>query len=292
MLKRGAIVLAALLLAILIPVGGFVILLLMEPPAYRLIMTPGAEWETARLLPSGGQAIVRRHADEAAARTAARRLFDSISRSSSHSTPGRYRYRVRDSGQRGMILARERYVVHVTAPNEATLERTLQDLPFLAENTEGRRLSNALDKHPVAFVAAILIYSLLLTLLVFRGAAWVTRQRPPHGRVPASEATLRTRLLALDDEHFVARAWEGGELVFERTADGIVQRLRLRFDADTRVVRAVLTGVVRHRWPLLFSMTWRRSLPLPSWTGRVAAEVNESGWTWQPVVTFVRVLGG
>ncbi|MBV7483428.1 hypothetical protein [Bordetella sp. BOR01] len=283
-------------MAFALPVGALALALFNAPAPYRLIAEPDAQWRAGQVLPAGGRAMVRSLSDDAAARTAARRTLESISTSSSSSMPGVHRYRARAGDEHGLILAIGRYVLVVAAPDDAALEQAIAAVPFIAPNAERSGVAAMLDRHLWGFVAGILGYALLFILLASRTLAWAAR-RPPLPDVPAAgEADLRSRLLALDFPGVSASVRADGELVFERAGEGWVEQLRLQFDGNGNVVRALSGGSAQwarslgHRFD--FFKYWWRTMPRGPRSDQVAELVQSLGWVWQPVFTFRRLIGG
>lgn len=293
MTKRLLILSGAMALAILLPVGALLGALLLEPPPYRLVAEPGPEWFDGRALASGAQAVVTLEADEHAARAAAQRRLETIPRASSQSMPGLHRYRAAETGESGLILSAGRHVLHLTAPDAATLDQALAALPFLAAD-ERAGLFNAVDRHLPVLAASILAYALLLSVLMFRGMAWAACRAPAPGAAVLDEAELRARLRALDIEGATVEDRPDGDIVFSRSFKGARLRLRLRPDAKARVVRAISSGSAQGRGLASFRFQAWRGVPLGrgGWTEAAANTVREAGWTWRPVITFFRPIGG
>ncbi len=291
--RRQLFVFLFLLCAILLPVGGMTLAALLSPPPYRLTAVPDAAWANGQSLPGGGRARVRTLADEESARAAARAMLASIQASSSSTVGSLSRYRA--GGERGFILAIDRYVVSAMAPDEASLDRAVAALPFLVSNEEAGGFAALLDRHLLWFCIGVLIYALLLVLVLSRLLGWAARRSPLPDSQVLSSAALCARLLALEFPGVTVDADEGNELVLRYAGGDIVERLTLRLDADDRVVRAVSSGTRGRLFEgqsIGFFKSWWRTLPSGPSSERVSQVVQSSGWTLQPVFTFVRVVGG
>ena len=295
LVRRQLLVFLFLFGAILLPVGGMTLAALLSPPPYRLSAVPDPAWANGQSLPGGGRASVRTLPDEESARAAARAMLASAHASSSSTAGSVSRYRA--GGERGFILAIDRYVVSAVAPDEASLDRAVAALPFLVSNEEAGGFALLLDRHLLFFCAGVLIYALLLVLVLVlsRLLGWAARRSPlPDSQVLSADA-LRARLLALEFPGVTVEATEGNELVLRYAGGDIVERLALRLDADDRVVRAVSSGTRGRPFTgqsIGLFKSWWRSLPSGQNSDRVSHVVQSSGWIWQPVFTFVRVVGG
>lgn len=293
--NRWIVAIAALAAAVFLPLGGLALALLQAPPPYLLVAEPGPEWRDGQATAAEGRVMVRAMADQGAASKAARQLLESIPTSLSRSSPGVHRYRASESGERGLILALDSYVVQVAALDEAALDKAVASLPFMAANSERAGIALAFDENPGAFVIGILAYALALIVLSSRLLAWAARRYADPNRPGAAEAELRRRLLALELPGFEILERANGEIVFEQTYHSASEQTRLRLDPVNRVVRAVVVGSARKtRWGLsgLVMRSWWRTMPLGPRKGRIAQAVLESGWTWQPVFSFIKLIGG
>lgn len=293
LVRRQLLVFLVLFGAILLPVGGITLAALLSPPPYRLTATPDPTWANGQSLPGGGRASVRTLADEESARAAARAMLASTQTSSSSTVGSVFRYRT--AAERGFILAIDRYVVSATAPDEASLDRAIAALPFLVSNEDAGSFVSLLDRHLFLFCAGVLIYALLLIVVLSRLAGWAARRSALPNSQVLSAASLRARLLALEFPGVTVDEDDGNELVLRYDGNGVVERLTLRLDADARVVRAVSTatrGSLFEGQRIGFSKSWRRNLPSGQSSDRIGQVVQSSGWTWQPVFTFVRIVGG
>lgn len=293
LVRRQLLVVLFLFGAILLPIGGMTIALLLSPPPYRLTAVPDSAWANGQSLPGGGRASVRTLADKDSARAAARAMLASAQASSSSTAGSVSRYRA--GGERGFILAIDRYVVSAVAPDEASLDRTVAALPFLVSNDDAGGFAALLDRHLLVFCAGVLIYALLLVLMLSRLLGWAARRSPLPDSQVLSAADLRARLLALEFPGVTVDADDGDELVLRYDGNVVVERLTLRLDAHARVVRAVSTatrGRLFEGQSIGFFKSWRRNLPSGHNSDRVSHVVQSSGWTWQPVFTFVRMVGG
>jgi hypothetical protein len=296
-LRRQLIVVLALVLAIVVPVGGIVAAAMLAPSPYRVVATPDAQWlsgQTMQLGPTAGQALLQTSADESAARADARRMLARLPTTFASSMAGVHHYRT-DDGEHGLILAIDRYVLRVAAADEAALDRSVEAIPFIAANDD-TGFTRFLDRHLVWVIVGVLAYALLLTVAASRMLGWAGRVPPLDGVPAASGADLRAKLHAVAFPGVIADDRDDGDIVFEIAEAGAVERLRLRLDADRRVVRATMGGTARRagRWGLGLragAYGWR-TLPHGPLRDEVASVVQSSGWTWQPVFTFVRAIGG
>jgi hypothetical protein len=280
------------LLAILIPVGAMLIVIAVEPPPYRLIAMPDRAWLDGRTLPSGARVIATVHGDADAAYGQARRQFDSTATASSVRSPGIYRYRAADDGRYGMIVPVGRLVVQITAPRQDAIDEAVHEIPFIADETQGS-LSSFMANHVLVFAAGIIVYTLLLVVLLFRGLAWGAQRAPTKGRPAVDQATLRARLLDLHGNGLAVDARGDRDIIVSPVASEGRIRLRVRFDPEDRVVRGILGGSDRRVEGLSVTASWWRTIPMKGgWCGRVADTVLDSGWTWRPVLTFLRPIGG
>ena len=294
--KRWLFVWSILIAAFVLPPGALALALINAPVPYRLTTEPSSQWQTGSALPSGGRAIVRRLSDEGAARSAARRILESLSTSSSRSMPGVHRYRARAGGEYGLILAIDRYVLMIVAPDGTALDQAVAAIPFIEPNAQRGGVAGMLDRHLWGFVAGVFGYALLFILLASRGLAWAARRAPLAGVSVIGEADLRSRLLALDFPGVSADIRDNGELVFERTGEGWVEQLRLRLDGNDHVVRALSGGSVQwtrsFRLRFNFFKFWWRTMPQGPRSDQIAELARSLGWVWQPVFTFQRLIGG
>lgn len=291
--RRQLLIFLFLLGAILLPLGGMTLAALLSPSPYRLAAIPDAAWAAGQSLPGGGRARVRTLADEDSARAAARAMLASANASSSSTSGSVSRYRA--GKERGFILAIDRYVVSAVAPDEASLDRAVAALPFLVSNEDAGGFATMLDRHLLIFCVGVLIYALLLVVVLSRLLGWAARRSPLPDSQVLSATALRARLLTLEFPGVTVDADEGDELVLRYDGGDVVERLTLRLDADDRVVRA-MSSATRGRLfagqGIGFFKSWLRNLPSGHNSDRISRVVQSSGWTWQPVFTFVRAVGG
>ncbi|QEI08023.1 hypothetical protein FXN63_20900 [Pigmentiphaga aceris] len=283
----------ALFAAIFLPAGVMLLATTMSPPPYHLTADPPPSWQTWQELPGGARAKVDRFSDARTAGDAVDRQLARIPTVSSSSTGNLSRYRTKS--EHGLIVAVNDYVVWATAPDEARLDAAVAAIPFMAANKEGAGLYRVFDQHLAWVVAGILTYALVLILVFSRLLAWVARKPARSTQAPVTESALRERLLALDFADVTTHAEAGGELIFEYAAQGVVERLKMRLDATQHVVRAVSGGTRtggRTASGSRLLKSWWRTMPSGPNSERLAHIVQSAGWTWQPVFTFVRVVGG
>ncbi len=287
--RRSWIVLSLLVCATLLPLVAIGVAALLEPPAYVLTVRPDPLWRVGQTLPSGALVRVEEHADAQAASTTARRNFEALSTVRSSTTLGTYRYRTR-AGVYGFIAPVGSHVLSIRADSREKVDEALSSLPFL-KISEGR-LFWLVSQHLPVLVGVILAYALGLLVVASRLFAWAERKGPLPGRLAMSEMQLRRHLEQAAPAGVVVRISPGAEMVFEKTLNGRRTELRLRLDVHQQVVRAVQTHTLSSRGPMSFSIHKSRTMPLAGWAADVGEAVRAGGWTWQPVFTFLPVIGG
>lgn len=287
--RRRWIVIVLLVCATLMPFAAIGLAVFLEPPAYVLTTSPDPLWRAGHVLPSGAQVRVEELADAQAARTMARRSFEAVPTIRSSTTLGTYRYRTRN-GVYGFIAPVGSHVVSIRADSREKVDAALSGLPFL-KISEGP-LFRLVSQHLPVLVGAILVYVLVMLVASSRLLAWAERKGPLPGRFALSDTQLRRHLEQAAPAGVTVHNRPGAEVVFERASNGRRTELRLRLDARERVVRAVLTHTVSSRRLMNFSIHKSRTMPLAGWSADVGEAVRAGGWTWQPVFTFLPVLGG
>lgn len=214
----------------------------------------GAEWSSPRGFPDGSTVAVTEHPSSSAASRAAAALAESIPTRSVSQTLNVVRYTRADDGRRGLLLPVEHRIVQVEAADDGAIDDRLQDLPFLRQNPEKNPVWELFTQHAGLAFAGLGLYVLALGVLVARGGSWAAEIVPsPMPAAPAPAATLRARILALNDLDlpFQVRE-ESGRLVAEwRIADerwigpfeagGLrdVHRVHLELDPDRSRVRSL-----------------------------------------------------
>jgi hypothetical protein len=328
---------------VVLPVAlGFVAALVSPPPYVLTGSAVAPEWFAGRDLADGTHVAVKHLSDpDEAVRWAQSRLAQIGPHSLSTDFSGVSWYHDGEGAPAGMILPVANLVVEISGPDDDAVEGALRSLDFVGENPN-RGLAWVVQNRLGALFAVLLAYLALLGLAMARLGSWAAATRADPSVAPVSEAELRRRLLAVNqqDVPFKVGPWKGGRLRVEwRLADerwlyllqenGIkrVERLTLALDSRAHNVRVVESSVYWRRWtgPFAFLASFSgfsgirfggvesakeyglAYSPADGWwldrfyeykfsvaelNAPLAAATLESGWTWKPVVTLVRAIGG
>jgi hypothetical protein len=184
------------------PIALGLVLWFSGPPPYLLHEDRiGPEWTppAPHAYPDGSSVTVYTYPDEAAARQGAGATLQAVPRNATEFLPGRTRYTRRDDGRRGLILALGSRVIHIEAVDDGTVDARLADLPFVVENPEKGLMTLLFTRHLLPVLLGGTGFFLLWLALLFRGGAWAASIAPAPDAAPVPAATLRARLLAIND---------------------------------------------------------------------------------------------
>jgi hypothetical protein len=253
-LRRIVFFAAGVVAAFVVPVAIALLVGFLGPEPYLLDEDAlGAEWSSPRQFPDGSTVAVTTHPSSAAAREEAAYLAGSIATSSTSQILDVVRYTRAWDGRRGLLLPVEHRIVQIEGTDDAAIDDRLRALPFLRENPEKNLLSVLFTRYAGLTFGGFALYVAALGVVMARGGSWAAEIVPPEPADPVPAATLRARILALNDLGLPFRVREEPEgLVAEwRIADerwiglfeagGVreVHRIQLRLDPERSRVRSV-----------------------------------------------------
>lgn len=265
---------------VLVPVVGALLLGFLGPPPYLLDEEElGPEWSTPQRYPDGSTVTVLSYETPAEASEEAGSLIESIPVRSTVQTLNVVRYTRADDERRGLLLPVDRHVVRIEAEDDDAIDERLQSLPFVSENPEKNLIYVLFTEHLGLALLGLALYSVAYLYFMARGATWAAEIAPAPGVAPVAAATLRSRILALNDLDlpFHVREEPGGRLVAEwRIGDerwvGVLEagglrqahRIHLQLDPGAHRVRSV-DEHVRVSWEagigrLTGSASWFRGI--------------------------------